>query len=129
VDAEVTLFRQGAPGDRLFVVLDGALRVHVTDPTGAELELRTIEPGDFVGEVALLDGGPRSATVTSLSPAELFELSRPAFMQLLGASPGCLHQCSQICPGRCAPTTSERFSRSCDNASCGLTWSWPAIAR
>jgi signal transduction histidine kinase len=90
VDAGVALFRQGDPADRLFVVIGGALRVHVTDTTGAELELTTIGPGDFVGEVALLDGGPRSATVASLTPAELFVLTRPVFMQLLRASPGML---------------------------------------
>ncbi|HLZ29074.1 MAG TPA: ATP-binding protein [Chloroflexota bacterium] len=84
------LFHQGDPADRLFVVLKGALRVYVTDSGGDELELATIGPGDFVGEVALLDGGPRSATVISLNPAELFALTRPVFIQLLRSSPGLL---------------------------------------
>jgi signal transduction histidine kinase len=71
----------------LFVVLDGALSVSVTDAPGERLELNTVSPGGYVGEIALLDGGPRSATVTGTQASELFVLSRSAFMRLLQASP------------------------------------------
>ena len=51
--------------DRLFVVLSGRLKVSVTESSGEVLELATVGPGGYVGEVGLLDGGPRSASVQS----------------------------------------------------------------
>jgi signal transduction histidine kinase len=90
VGTGATLFHQGDTADRLFVVLQGTLIVWVRDPSGAELELASIGPGEYVGEVALVDGGPRSASVTARTPAELFVLARSAFLELLQSHAGAL---------------------------------------
>jgi signal transduction histidine kinase len=84
------LIRQGDPGDSLFVVLRGALSVWVTDTSGERLDLSTVSPGGYVGEIALLDGGPRSASVACAQACDLFVLRRPVFLRLLQATPDLL---------------------------------------
>jgi signal transduction histidine kinase len=54
---------------------------------GDDLELITVGPGQYVGEIALVDGGPRSGTVTTVEPSDLFVLSRESFLRLLQSSP------------------------------------------
>ena len=82
-----TLFRRGDPADYLSIVLDGELKVSVGESGDEQLDLAVIGPGGYVGEIALLDGGRRSATVTCSQPTELFVLSRQAFVHLLQANP------------------------------------------
>lgn len=63
------VFRRGEPGtDGMLLVLDGLVRLHVATPAGRELTLGLIGAGETVGEIALIDGGPRSADVTALTP-------------------------------------------------------------
>jgi signal transduction histidine kinase len=87
VAAAELLFRQGDLADCLFVVLSGALAVSVTESSGEVLELATVLPGGYVGEIGLVDGGPRSASVVCTEAAELFTLDRAAFLRLLQSSP------------------------------------------
>ena len=65
----------GTPGDRFYLVRSG--RLQATDPAGRVLS--TIIPGEGFGELALLEGGTRTATVTALEPAELWSLGRGHF--------------------------------------------------
>jgi signal transduction histidine kinase len=83
VDGGQTLIRRGERGDSLYVVLDGTLGVHTEDDRGGRLDLRTLARGDWFGEVALLDGGPRSASVDSLTACRLLCIDRDVFMGLL----------------------------------------------
>src|SRR5262245_48920282 len=55
------VFREGDPGDALYVVLSGHAAVNRTDTGGQTVELAKLAPGDFFGELALIDGAPRSA--------------------------------------------------------------------
>jgi signal transduction histidine kinase len=66
--------------------LSGGLKVLVTESSGEVLELATVGPGGYVGEVGLLDGGPRSASVQCSEAAELFTLDRAAFLRLMQSS-------------------------------------------
>ncbi len=80
------LFRQRVAGDACYVVLAGVVRLH-QEIGGNELELARVGPGGFFGEMALIDGGPRSATATVVEAARLFVMDRPVFLSLLSASP------------------------------------------
>jgi len=62
------LFRRGDPGEGLVVVLDGLVRLHVSTEAGRELTLGLVGPGEPIGEIALIDGGARSADATALTP-------------------------------------------------------------
>lgn len=81
------LVRQGEAGDRLFVVLDGVLEAVLERPGSPDQSLAEHGPGDIVGELALLTGGIRLATVRAASAATVAVLPRDAFDDLLDRSP------------------------------------------
>ena len=66
VPRSTRLFAQGAPGDALFVIQRGKVKVVLSDAEGKEVILSVLGPGDFFGEMALIDDEPRSAGVVAL---------------------------------------------------------------
>lgn len=83
------LFRQGEEGDALYMVVSGRLRVLLERPDGGGIvrTLREVTRGETVGELALINGEPRSATVVALRDTELGTLSQQAFTRLLEREP------------------------------------------
>jgi len=81
------LFNEGDAGDSLYVVLRGALRLYRRDDRGNELELGVQPAGSHVGELALLDGGSRSASAVAAQRTTCFALGREAFLAQLRQSP------------------------------------------
>jgi len=75
------LTRQGEPGREFMIILDGTARVEIDDVTVAHLG-----PGDFLGELAVISGTPRTATVIATSPMTVEVLNRREFMTLLDES-------------------------------------------
>lgn len=92
LDAEQVLFEQGDPADSLYVILKGRVKVTFMSAQGTPMELSTLKAGDFFGELALVDGGVRSATIQTLEACELFKLGREGFMQTLSRSPQLLSE-------------------------------------
>ena len=82
------IFHQGDPGDSLHVVASGAVKILLPSAEGEEAIIATLRPGDFFGELALLDGSTRSATAAALETSETLVLPRPVLMELLGTVPG-----------------------------------------
>jgi CRP-like cAMP-binding protein len=72
----------GAPGDSFFFIIDG--RVSVQTPVGL---VTPLSPGDFFGEMSLLDGEPRSATITAVTALRLLVVDRLHFWRLLHETP------------------------------------------
>ncbi len=81
------LFHEGDPGDALFIVASGAVKVVVPSEEGGEAILATLRRGDFLGELALLDGAPRSASAIALEPTEALALPRIQFRALADTEP------------------------------------------
>jgi predicted acylesterase/phospholipase RssA/CRP-like cAMP-binding protein len=81
------LFRQGDDGDMLFLVVEGRLEVLAQIGPEEERRLGVVEPGECVGEGALLFAGRRTASVRAETPTRLLALSRDAFEQGAGAHP------------------------------------------
>lgn len=82
------VFHEGEPGEELFLVLTGEVRISVVQRTlGIEKELRRLGPGEYFGEVSLLTGGTRTASVRAAQDTRLLALARPAFVALLGRLP------------------------------------------
>jgi CRP/FNR family cyclic AMP-dependent transcriptional regulator len=81
------IFHLGDPGDALFVVMSGAVKITLPSETGDEAILATLRPGDFFGELALLDGAPRSASAAALEPTETLVLPRDRFRELIATEP------------------------------------------
>ncbi len=81
------LFRKGDPGDALFGVRRGQIRIETGASDGSRLTLNLMGPGDLFGEVAVLDGQNRSADATAGEPTELFVLGRADFLEHLEREP------------------------------------------
>jgi CRP/FNR family transcriptional regulator, cyclic AMP receptor protein len=82
------IFHIGDPGDALFVLVTGEVKISLPSETGEEAILATLRPGDVFGELALLDGAPRSATATALGASETVVLPRDKFRELIATEAG-----------------------------------------
>jgi CRP/FNR family cyclic AMP-dependent transcriptional regulator len=81
------IFTQGDPGANLCIVEEGRVRIVVSSDDGKELVLRLLGPGDFFGELALLDGEPRSADAVAQENCQLLLLQREDFLKFVEARP------------------------------------------
>lgn len=71
----------------MYAILSGQVQIYLEDAEGHNAVLSVLEPGDFFGEMALLDGDARSASAMALIDTELFRVDRDAFLDLLATSP------------------------------------------
>lgn len=85
--AGVAICREGEADGTLYVVARGRVRVSTGSIDGEERYLNELGPGDLFGEIALLDGGPRSASVTAVEVCDLYCVERGAFYSLLERTP------------------------------------------
>ena len=82
LDAGATLFRQGDPGDAMYIVTSGQLAVTIKQEDGSELEVGLIDRGEPAGEIHLLSGGKRTASVHATCRTNLVKLSKSSFEKL-----------------------------------------------
>jgi len=82
-----TVFEEGSPGDRLYVIERGRLEVVKGEITGTQRPLAELRAGHVVGEMAVMDLRPRSATVRAISDATLLVITRQALLQLMEENP------------------------------------------
>src|SRR5262245_29664514 len=82
-----TIVEEGLPGDYMYILREGRVKVTKLSEDGREKILDFLESGSFVGEMALLERGPRSASVKTLAPVKVLALSRTDFINLLRKSP------------------------------------------
>jgi CRP/FNR family transcriptional regulator, cyclic AMP receptor protein len=78
-----TIIGAGDPTDSLYIVISGRLKVLMSDEQGREVILAILSPGEFFGEMGLLDDSPRSASVVTLEPSELLTISKIDFKRSL----------------------------------------------
>jgi CRP-like cAMP-binding protein len=81
------LFGRGEPGDALYIVLEGEMEVRRVSKAGREVRLAALGPGAVIGEMAVLDGGPRSADVVALRRTKLLRISRALALRALEEEP------------------------------------------
>ena len=84
------LFVEGDVGDALLILISGSVTVFRTSPDGERAALNVLEPPEVLGEVALLDGAPRSASIEAVEPTTVLSLSRQEFFGLLRSQPAVL---------------------------------------
>ena len=112
------LFRKGDPGNQLFGVLTGSLKVTGVGTDGKDVVFRLMRPGEVVGEIALLDGETRSATVAAVEATSLVTLHRRDFVPFLEQHPRAAI--------RLAAVMAERVRRLSERAEDRQTMSLPA---
>ena len=98
-----TIIREGDPADSFFILTKGAASVRQNGPNG-EREISTLKPGDFFGEIGLLTGTPRNATVRATAPTEVLELDADGFKDLV--------ESSQLTKDRVRTSMEERLAKA-----------------
>ena len=81
------IFARGDAGDMLYLVAEGRVRLAIATEEGRELSFQVAGEGDLFGEIAVLDGGTRSAEAMALAPTRLYGLRREDFRRLQASSP------------------------------------------
>lgn len=81
------LFREGDPGDRLYVIEEGKIKLGTASADGRDALLAVIGPGEMIGELSLFDPGPRTATATALTDVVAREVGHDALRPWLSGRP------------------------------------------
>ncbi len=81
------ILTEGEAGDSLFLIVQGRVKVFIGDEDGREIILKILAPGDFFGEMSMIDRQPRSASVSTLEPSVFRVLSHQAFQDCLDRTP------------------------------------------
>lgn len=77
-DAGTDIFNQGDPGDAMYIILEGSVRIHIEG-----VELAILSSGSYFGELSILDSDTRSATATALEPSTLLCLRQESFYEMM----------------------------------------------
>ncbi|WP_029012907.1 Crp/Fnr family transcriptional regulator [Niveispirillum irakense] len=98
VAAEERIFAKGDPGDSLYVLLRGRVAVQTESPDAKLMLLNILDAGAVFGEIAMLDGGERTATVMAQEASELLRIDRRDFMPFLETRPDlCIRLMGVLC--------------------------------
>lgn len=77
------IFHRDDPGQVLYVIREGKVKICINSPDGHEVVLAVFGPGDYFGELALLDGQPRSASAVAIDMVEVYALQRSDFINIV----------------------------------------------
>lgn len=99
VQAGETVVRQGGPADKFFIVVEGAVEVEQEDESGSK-SVASLGPGHFFGEVAIMRGTSRAATVRATAPTTLIAMDRDVFRDLVAQSLGMTADFDQVIRAR-----------------------------
>jgi CRP-like cAMP-binding protein len=94
------VFSQGDPGDALYAVVAGRVRISAGTADGREVSFNIMEPGDAFGEIALLDGGPRTASATATEATDLVAIRRDHLFSLVEREPKVALELLKLCGSR-----------------------------
>jgi MFS family permease len=107
VEPDEVVIRQGDAADRFYVIADGEFIVTQRQPNLTEpVELRRMHAGEVFGEIGLLSGVPRTATVSAAASGTLLSLDGPEFLELVGSGPGLTSQLLDLHRGPAAASAS-----------------------
>ncbi|OOZ41621.1 hypothetical protein BOW53_02770 [Solemya pervernicosa gill symbiont] len=113
--AGTPLLRQGEAGDSLFILREGMLEVRKAKEGQAETVVGRIQPGDFFGEMSLLLGEPRSATVVPIVDSMIIEISRDTMTQMMQGRPELANYLAELLAERQADSAAKIASAQIDD--------------
>ena len=102
-----TIFSRGDPGSSLVAVINGTVKISISSPDGRNAILNLIGPGEIFGEIALLDGQPRTADATANSNCELFIIDRREFIPFVRSQPTVAMKLIELLCGRLRWTSDQ----------------------
>ena len=92
------VFHKGDPGETMYLIRDGQVKVVLPSDSGDEALLDVLDTGNFFGELSLLDGQPRSATIVATEPTETIVLHRETLLKAIRANPEvAIHLLQALC--------------------------------
>ncbi len=106
-EADQSLIREGDPGESMFVILQGLAGVFVAHD-GEPIAIAQLEAGEFFGEMSLLTGAPRGATISAITQVMTLEVSKSTFQTLVQQRPQLLEGLSELMAARLAANESAR---------------------
>jgi CRP/FNR family cyclic AMP-dependent transcriptional regulator len=106
----VVIFHEGSPGQTMYIVESGKVRIFVLSESGQEVTLNIYGPGEVFGEFSLLDGMPRSAGAVTMEETVTLTLHRDHFLQHLEASPSLARSIIEVLTARLRFTTEHTES-------------------
>ena len=102
-----TIFRRASPGTAMMAVLRGSVKICTVSRNGKEAVLNVIGPGQVFGEIAVLDGGPRTADAVTLVESDILVLDRRDFMPVVRAHPELAQRLLEVLCGRLRKTSEQ----------------------
>ena len=102
-----TIFRRASPGTAMMAVLRGSVKICTVSRNGKEAVLNVIGPGQVFGEIAVLDGGPRTADAVALVESDILVLDRRDFMPVVRAHPDLAQRLLEVLCGRLRKTSEQ----------------------
>jgi CRP-like cAMP-binding protein len=102
-----TIFQKGDPGNSLFAVCNGSVKISAPSSEGKDAVLNVLGPGGVFGEIALLDGGARTADAVAVSDCELLVFERRDFLPLVRERPDALLKLIELVCGRLRRTSEQ----------------------
>ena len=106
------LFREGEPGDRLYVIASGKIKLGRRSNDGRENLLSILGPGEMFGELSLFDPGPRTATASSVADSVIYELGHDQLVEWIEKHPSVAKHLLNALPRRPRPTPAPRPARA-----------------
>lgn len=111
VDGRRELFRQGDQGNALFIVISGRLQAVIEFPDGSEKVVAEMGPGDVIGEISLISGEPRTATIRAIRDSSLARLSKESFDRLAQLNSAFVFRLARVLADRLAGRHRKSDSR------------------
>ncbi|QRM54077.1 Crp/Fnr family transcriptional regulator [Sinorhizobium sp. BG8] len=105
--AGTVIFQRGDEGNYLIVLISGRIKLSLITPQGRELSLRHLEAGSILGEMAILDGQPRSADATAVTATEGYVISKRDFLEVLARNPPAAQAIITYLCGKLRETTEQ----------------------
>lgn len=102
-----TIFHQGSAGNSLYIIISGQVRIFTVSEAGQELTVSIFRDGNFFGELALLDGLPRSASAQAMCTTTTLTLHRAAFLHIINACPPIAASILEVMAARLRQTTTN----------------------
>ena len=102
-----TIFRRASPGTAMMAVLRGSVKICTVSRGGKEAVLNVIAPGQVFGEIAVLDGGPRTADAVALVDSDILVLDRRDFVPVVRAHPDLAQRLLEVLCGRLRKTSEQ----------------------
>lgn len=100
------LISEGDRSDQLFTILSGKIKVVIMDPEGKEIVVNLLGPGDCFGELAMIDGETRSATIVTTEPTQVLTIGRADFTPILTSNPDFMYSLLKVLAAKVRAATS-----------------------